>query len=1069
MLKWRRGVSRAALLAGVSFLVSSPVLAASFSVDTGTDTGAKTVTGTETGTVQSGATLNVSGTAITWTGPSNTPGVTINNYGTIQSGSRGIDTSGANPPRNLTLNNYSGGLISTVDDAFRLNTSVGNGTVTVNNSGTIVSSTGQVFDFANNNSATGTVRINNSATGILRALGNDAIRPGSGTTIINNSGLIDSTASANRGINLNVANLGTVTSFQVVNNAGGVIQSQDDAIRVTGTTLATTGTFSIDNAGTILSTVSGQAIDFNDISSGTVSIINRATGVIRSTNADAVRPGQGATVTNYGLIYSDGPVGSSNDGIDWQSHSGTVVNKTGGTISGFRHGITTDADVNVTNEAGATIIGRNGSGVGSDGTGTVTNYGRITGAYNGSGTGDGDGVDVDFAATITNYGIIEGTGAGGFDSGNRANNSEGISIGGGSVTNSGTISGASYGIVVNNDSNPDGSRSGVAATTITNNAGGLIVGQNGFAIRLENKTGTAADNDTIVNRGTIIGNGTIPDPTATVLLGDGVTADPAHGTLNGVTYGPGSARFIRGDGSAIQTGEGNDVLTNYGTIIGNTGRAINFEGGNDTLNVMAGSRIVGLVDGGVGTDTLNYNKVGLTDAKRTALEAGQTVNIGGTLYTSFEVVNGAALSFSSFATTPGALGIANILDNGSTTVSASPALVAAIDSIASSPNVGAALSQLSPGAYQALSSFGFSNAQQTSSLIGQQITDARLNGVTNNFSGASNALALLNDPAFAKRGLMSGFAAPDSLDTVFGAFGLADNTLPSDAMAYTKAPSGQTIPAAADRGVFLLGNVAFTHQGARTDAPETRSTTANVVGGVNGYLTDRVFAGVFGGYAHTTGDLDNFGSNTTVNTGTVGVFGSYQADRWFATATAFHGWSGYDNTRNTVGGANTSSFNGTNYAVRGTVGTDIRYGQWLVTPEVGVQYMRVMLPGFTETGVTALSVGSDNSDSLRSSLGARFAYDYRTATGVLTPELRLGWQHEFNNGIRNLSASFIDPGFAGTFFTPTGAPVRDLALVGAGITGKIGAATYFSVNYDLAAGSDDTTSHAFTGKLRYAF
>ncbi len=128
-------------------------------------------------------------------------------------------------------------------------------------------------------------------------------------------------------------------------------------------------------------------------------------------------------------------------------------------------------------------------------------------------------------------------------------------------------------------------------------------------------------------------------------------ADPnSVGTLNGVTYtGTGSARFIRGDGSAIQMGEGNDVLTNYGTIIGNTGRAVNMEGGNDTVNIMKGSRIVGLVDGGVGTDTLNYNKAGLTDAKRAALQAGQTVNIGGTLYTSFEVITGTSSSFASFA------------------------------------------------------------------------------------------------------------------------------------------------------------------------------------------------------------------------------------------------------------------------------------------------------------------------------------------------------------------------------------------------------------------------------------
>lgn len=174
--------------------------------------------------------------------------------------------------------------------------------------------------------------------------------------------------------------------------------------------------------------------------------------MISAASADAVRPGQGATVTNYSLIFSDGVIGAKNDGIDWQAHSGTVLNMAGGNISGLRHGITSDTDVNVSNAAGGVIIGRNSSGVGSDGTGTVVNYGRITGAYNGSGTGDGHGVDIDFAAAIVNYGIIEGTGAGGYDSGNSANTGDGISIGGGTVDNRGTISGASYGIIVNNDS-----------------------------------------------------------------------------------------------------------------------------------------------------------------------------------------------------------------------------------------------------------------------------------------------------------------------------------------------------------------------------------------------------------------------------------------------------------------------------------------------------------------------------------------------------------------------------------------------------------------------------------------
>jgi hypothetical protein len=152
--------------------------------------------------------------------------------------------------------------------------------------------------------------------------------------------------------------------------------------------------------------------------------------------------------------------------------------------------------------------------------------------------------------------------------------------------------------------------------------GGTIEGLNGYAIRLENKLGDARDNDTITNAGTIIGNGSIPNPSGTVTLQNGATDTNSSGTLNGVTYtGTGVARFIRGDGSAIQTGEGNDVINNSGTITGNTGRAINMEGGNDTLNIQGGAAsITGSIDGGTGTNTLNIT-----------LGAGNTFSYSGTI------------------------------------------------------------------------------------------------------------------------------------------------------------------------------------------------------------------------------------------------------------------------------------------------------------------------------------------------------------------------------------------------------------------------------------------------------
>ncbi|GJE25497.1 Hint domain-containing protein [Methylobacterium organophilum] len=521
----------------------------------------------------------------------------------------------------------------------------------------------------------------------------------SGTTTIDIEGTLNDTASGARAIRANI-----VSGRLVVGTNGRVQSLNGDAVQAQ----SATGRFDVANGGQIISASSmgtptvggsnpgtGFALNFNavtgaanapatDFTSGGV-ITNGAAdntaALIRSDSGDAIRLGSHQTLVNYGTINGNGPVNdsSTNNSFNQTGNTSTAqtydvsrgvrINQNGatsdridnyGTITGSQHGVdvgqTNVTGLVVNNVAGGQIIGRNGSGVGSDTTGaaantvTVTNSGLIRGAYApaydraGYRTvdGDGDGVDVDGGATITNNAgsVIEGTGAGGYDSNGRLNNSEGISIGGGVITNDGTIRGAAYGIVVNNDSNTDGSRSGVAATSIVNGASGQISGENGYAIRLENKTGNAAiDNDTIVNAGTITGNGTIP--TGTVLRQDG-SADPGTvGTLDGTGYttaDAGSARFIRGDGSAIQTGEGSDTLSNYGTITGNTGRAINLEGGDDTLNLYTGSSVSGRIDGGAGTDTLNLR---LDDRPATAASGSGSLgaNSGATTGTLANVVN----------------------------------------------------------------------------------------------------------------------------------------------------------------------------------------------------------------------------------------------------------------------------------------------------------------------------------------------------------------------------------------------------------------------------------------------
>ncbi len=337
-----------------------------------------------------------------------------------------------------------------------------------------------------------------------------------------------------------------------------------------------------------------QAVDFTAIASGANIVNNYAGGLIKAFEADAVRPGVNGVVYNAGTILAVTTAGNSSDGVDAQNNSGVqITNDTTGLIKGGRHGITGGAldntvtfTTSVTNNAGGIIKGDNGSGINLDGfnalqTATIVNHGTITG----NGDGDGDGIDVDGLVNITNTGIIRSINAFSAVVGAPAQ-SEGITVGGGTITNSGTIEG----LVAAGNTNAVGrgiSLPGNDVTTVgpllgtreaiygdaivTNQAGGLIRGQTDSGIAVD---GPASGHTVTINNnagGTIQGGGTV--------------------------------------NAAIKTGADNDTITNAGIINGSSsGKAIDMGAGINTLTVQGGAAsILGDVSGGTGSSTLNLN------------------------------------------------------------------------------------------------------------------------------------------------------------------------------------------------------------------------------------------------------------------------------------------------------------------------------------------------------------------------------------------------------------------------------------------------------------------------------
>lgn len=417
-----------------------------------------------------------------------------------------------------------------------------------------------------------------------------------------------------------IDNLGTITgtnravytsgsasgSFTINNEVGATITATKDAVKISNLVSGTSGTFTVNNDGTISSTGTGsdagQALDLDDVnSSGVNTVINNATtGVISAADADALRPGANATINNHGQIVSHNASASSsgNDAIDFQSvNSGGVVNNfAGGVIEGARHGITGDQPITVNNDG--TITGAAGSGINLDSapatTTAVTNHGTITGTSVGG--ADADGIDIDGLVSIDNFGTIQAVGL--VTAANGLN--EALAIGGGIVHNQvgGLIASDQRAITVNDSD--DGSAFG--AITIIND--GTIRGNNGEAISI-----VGAFDDSITNTGSIFGN----------IVLDG----------------------------------GDDTLITGGIITGDTMMGE----GDDSIDILTGSVVTGTIDGGAGIDTLELSGSGfgsllgtVVDVEKLDIRSGVWRVEDAAGYTEITVESGAGVALEGTAT-----------------------------------------------------------------------------------------------------------------------------------------------------------------------------------------------------------------------------------------------------------------------------------------------------------------------------------------------------------------------------------------------------------------------------------
>lgn len=713
----------------------------------------------------------------------------------------------------------------------------------------------------------------------------------------------------------------------------------------------------------------------------------------------------------------------------------------------------------MTNYASGTIIGKNGSGVGSDGDGIVINYGLISGRYAGAGNvfagndptslnGDGDGVDIDGVATITNYGRIEALGAGGVDSDGNPNGADGIAAGGGTIINhaGATIYGQSKGILIDDGANgTTAAKRGTAeaqgaVATITNS--GIITGDKKTAIGL---VGNFADTITNNSGGVITGGK------------DSVRVDEALSTTQA---------------AAIQMGDGADTLTNSGTIVGLNGMAIDMGDGDDTLNLLDGS-IIGTISGGAGTNSLilgagqSYKKSVISGFSNLSTQSGAVVEAEIKQSTTPLEFNGTINLANGTIVKPIVKG--KVADGSAHTIIQATSLTADTSQLVLEDNSAlldfalsksgndlivtatksAELKDVAGGEYTQL-------AASLDGATGESIE--KIHSVLNSFSSAEDVKKAVQQLSLDRAGGARA-ASASAQSAVFGS------------LAGRMGSAGGSSGLSAGENDNSRGWVEFLASNAKQDSLDgADGYFLQATGLAIGYESDLSASETLGltvGYtgAQSSGRDASSGDITDIDSVHLGLY--YMLERsGFSFDSALLASYNHYSSRRVVDVFGLSEILNGNYDGYGVgamveVGVPINKDAWSIKPLAGFLYSFNQTESYDENGGSAaLSVGSVDASSFKSVLGGEFTHNLG---GGKSYELGLRYLHEF------ISAPTTTAGFigSGSTFSINGAtPPKDALRIGVGYKFLSNNGSTLSARYDAEV-KEQYLSHQISLKMSF--
>lgn len=291
-----------------------------------------------------------------------------------------------------------------------------------------------------------------------------------------------------------------------------------------------------------------------------------------------------------------------------------------------------------------------------------------------------------------------------------------------------------------------------------------------------------------------------------------------------------------------------------------------------------------------------------------------------------------------------------------------------------------------------------------------------------------------------------------------------------NARTHSKADERQQDP---EGGLWMRGYGSMGGRNGDDTASRYDYRNGGIVFGFDKKVAGSLLLGFSGGYSYTRATMKDLPDSGTVAGYQGSLYGAWLSDPWYVNGLIAYSYNRFDTSRNIVFGeinrAAHAGYGG--HAVSGytETGYRIRIDTLSIIPMVSLQAGYLSRDSFTETDAGALNLDleKDHASTVAGSLGVRLRKDFRTASGIVTPEFRVRWLHEFSSGDYTANATFAGSPLSG-FSVKGDDSDRDSADLGCTLRWQAKESLGLLLSYNANL-SGSRTEHGISLGVRYAW